>query len=91
MTKTANISIIQYFTQLGQAAAHGNPTDRRKYDRDAAEFRRLYTVYAVEPTEGDWENLLDWCMERGIYAYAEQWHNGTQWLALDLMAKWLEA
>ena len=89
--KECNISIIQYFAQIGQVASHGNLSDHRKYDRDTAEFHRLYAVYKAEPTEGDWQNLLDWCTERGIYAYAEQWHNGTQWLALDLMAKWLEA
>lgn len=85
-----NISIIQYFAQLGQVAARGNLSDRRKYDRDITEFHRLYTTYKTELTEGDYQNLLDWCAERNIYAYAEQWHNGTQWLAMDLMAKWLK-
>ena len=91
MTKTANISIIQYFAQMGQIATRGNLSDRRNYDRDTAEFHRLYTAYKTELTEGNWQNLLDWCAERGIYAYAEQWHNGTEWLAMDLMARWLEA
>lgn len=88
--KECNISIIQYFAQMGQVAARGNLSDRRKYDRDTAEFYRLYTAYRTELTEGGWQNLLDWCTERGVYAYAEQWHNGAQWLAMDLMAKWLE-
>lgn len=89
--KECNISVIQYFAQMGQVAARGSLSDCRKYAKDSVEFYRLYTAYKTKLTEGDWQNLLDWCAERGIYAYAEQWHNGTQWLALDLMAKWLEA
>ena len=89
--KECNISIVQYFAQLGQVASKGNLTDRRKYGEDTHEFLRLYDDYHANLTEGDWQNLLDWCAERGIYAYAEQWHNGMTWLARDLMAKWLEA
>lgn len=88
--KECNISIIQYFAQMGQVAAHGNLSDRRKYNSDSGEFYRLHKQYKATMTEGDWTALVDWCAERGIYAYAEQWHNGMQWLALDLMAKWLE-
>lgn len=89
--KECNISIIQYFAQLGQVAARGSLSDCRKYDRDVAEFRRLYAAYKSEPTEGSWQSLLDWCAKRGIYAYAEQRHKGANWFALALMAKWLEA
>lgn len=54
-----NISIIQYFVHMGQVAAHGNLSDCRKYAKESVQFYRLYTAYKTEPTEGDWQNLLD--------------------------------
>ena len=88
--KECNISVIQYFAQMGQVAARGSLSDRMKYDNDIHEFVYLYRTYRDNNTEGDWQRLVDWCTNRGVYVYAEQWHDGMKWLAIDLMAKWLE-